>query len=36
MSAFKGQTVRVHFNASSDVTLPTIFRIDDVKLTWSP
>lgn len=36
LSSFKGQTVRIHFSASNDVTLPTVFRIDDVKATWGP
>jgi hypothetical protein len=28
----RGQTVRVQFRATTDVTLPTSFRIDDVSL----
>ncbi|HVD77270.1 MAG TPA: hypothetical protein VNH43_06645, partial [Vicinamibacteria bacterium] len=32
MSAFKGQTVRVTFHATTDVSLTTNFRVDDVSL----
>jgi hypothetical protein len=32
LSAFKGQTVRVTFHATTDVSLATSFRIDDVSL----
>ncbi len=32
ISAFSGQTVRLHFLATSDANLPTVFRIDDVSL----
>ena len=32
LAAWRGQTVRVHFRATTDVTLPTSFRIDDVSL----
>jgi len=34
MTAFKGSTVRIYFKSYSDVTLPTIFRVDNVSLTW--
>lgn len=30
--AYRGQTVRLHFLATTDVSLPTVFRIDDVSL----
>jgi len=33
MSPFIGQTVRLHFLGSTDSSLPTTFRIDDVSLT---
>jgi len=32
LAAWKGQTVRVHFRATTDFSLPTSFRIDDVSL----
>jgi len=32
VTAYRGQTIRVHFLATSDASLPTIFRIDDVSL----
>jgi hypothetical protein len=32
MSAYKGQTVRVQFRATTDVTLTTTFRVDDASL----
>jgi hypothetical protein len=32
LSAFKGQTVRVTFHATTDVSLATSFRVDDVSL----
>ncbi len=32
LSAFRGQTVRVSFAATSDYSLPTVFRVDDVTL----
>ncbi|MGH9949182.1 MAG: M4 family metallopeptidase [Pyrinomonadaceae bacterium] len=32
MSAYKGQTVRVQFRATTDSTLPTTFRVDDASL----
>ena len=32
LSAFKGQTVRVTFHATTDVSLTTSFRVDDVSL----
>jgi hypothetical protein len=32
LSAFAGQTVRIQFRGTNDVTLPTIFRVDDVSL----
>jgi len=33
LAAWRGQTVRVHFRVTTDSTLPTSFRIDDVALT---
>jgi len=30
LNAFAGQTVRIQFRATNDVTLPTSFRVDDV------
>lgn len=30
LSAFAGQTVRIQFRATNDITLPTSFRVDDV------
>lgn len=32
LSAFAGQTVRIQFRGTNDVTLPTSFRVDDVSL----
>jgi len=32
LSAYKGQTVRVQFRATTDVSLPTTFRVDDASL----
>ncbi|MCM3871060.1 MAG: M36 family metallopeptidase [Pyrinomonadaceae bacterium] len=32
LSAFAGQTVRIQFRATNDITLPTAFRVDDVSL----
>ena len=32
LSSFAGQTVRIQFRGTNDVTLPTIFRVDDVTL----
>jgi hypothetical protein len=32
LSAFAGQTVRVQFRATNDITLPTSFRVDDVSV----
>lgn len=32
LSAFAGQTVRIQFRGTNDITLPTSFRIDDVAL----
>jgi Zn-dependent metalloprotease len=32
LSSFAGQTVRIQFRATNDITLPTIFRVDDVSL----
>ena len=32
LSAFAGQTVRIQFRATNDVTLPTSFRVDDVSV----
>jgi Zn-dependent metalloprotease len=32
LSAFAGQTVRIQFRGTNDVTLPTTFRVDDVSL----
>ena len=33
LASWKGQTVRVQFRGTTDVTLPTSFRIDDVSLS---
>jgi hypothetical protein len=30
LGAFAGQTVRIQFRATNDITLPTSFRVDDV------
>lgn len=35
MAPYKGQTVRVHFLATTDSSLPTTFRIDDVSVTYT-
>jgi subtilisin family serine protease len=32
LASFRGQTVRLHFRATNDVSLPTSFRVDDVSL----
>ncbi len=32
LSSFAGQTVRIQFRATEDITLPTSFRVDDVSL----
>ena len=32
LNSFAGQTVRIQFRGTNDITLPTIFRIDDVSL----
>lgn len=32
LSAFAGQTVRIQFRGTNDITLPTSFRVDDVSL----
>jgi hypothetical protein len=32
LAAFRGQTVRIQFRATTDVSLTTSFRIDDVSL----
>lgn len=32
MASYRGQTVRLQFRATNDVTLPTTFRVDDVSL----
>ncbi len=32
VSQFRGQTIRIYFLATSDASLPTVFRIDDVSL----
>ena len=32
LSAFAGQTVRIQFRATEDVSLPTSFRVDDVSV----
>ncbi len=32
LAAFRGQTVRVQFRATTDGSLPTAFRVDDVSL----
>ncbi len=32
LASWRGQTVRLHFRATTDVTLPTSFRVDDVSL----
>jgi hypothetical protein len=33
LASWRGQTVRIHFRATTDSILPTAFRIDDVSLT---
>ena len=33
VTAYKGQTIRVHFLATTNASLPTTFRVDDVSLT---
>ena len=33
LAPWRGQTVRIQFRATSDFSLPTSFRIDDVSLT---
>lgn len=33
LASWRGQTVRVQFRATTDVTLPTSFRVDDVSLS---
>ena len=32
LSAYKGQTIKIVFHGTTDVSLPTTFRIDDVSL----
>jgi Zn-dependent metalloprotease len=32
LNSFAGQTVRIQFRGTNDVTLPTVFRVDDVSL----
>jgi hypothetical protein len=32
LGAFAGQTVRIQFRSTQDVTLPTSFRLDDVSV----
>ncbi|HKR11905.1 MAG TPA: M36 family metallopeptidase [Pyrinomonadaceae bacterium] len=32
LSSFAGQTVRIQFRGTNDITLPTVFRVDDVSL----
>lgn len=32
LSSFAGQTVRIQFRGTNDITLPTSFRIDDVSV----
>lgn len=32
LSSFAGQTVRIQFRATNDITLPTSFRVDDVSV----
>ncbi len=32
VAAYRGQTVRVQFRATTDGSLPTAFRVDDVSL----
>ena len=32
LSSFAGQTVRIQFRGTNDITLPTSFRVDDVSL----
>jgi len=32
LSSFAGQTVRIQFRGTNDVTLPTVFRVDDASL----
>jgi hypothetical protein len=33
LATWRGQTVRLQFRGTTDVTLPTSFRLDDVSLT---
>jgi hypothetical protein len=33
LAAWRGQTVRLQFRATTDVILPTTFRVDDVSLS---
>jgi len=35
LMAYAGQTIRLHFSATTDITLPTIFRVDDVSILVS-
>lgn len=32
LNSFAGQTVRIQFRGTNDITLPTVFRVDDVSL----
>jgi hypothetical protein len=32
LASFAGQTVRIQFRSTNDITLPSIFRIDDVSV----
>jgi hypothetical protein len=33
LAAWRGQTVRLQFRGTTDVTLPTSFRVDDVSVS---
>jgi hypothetical protein len=32
LNSFAGQTVRIQFRGTNDITLPTSFRVDDVSV----
>ena len=36
LTGFAGQTVTLHFLATTNSTLPTVFRVDDVSVTYVP
>ena len=35
LTSYKGQAVRIHFHATTDGSYPTVFRVDDVSITYS-